>query len=46
MPEVFIWYEPKYMNRTIIMTFDYKKQNNILAAKVLYMAEGIVEIIF
>ena len=33
--------EPKYMNR-IIMTFDYKKQHNIFATKVLYMAEVII----
>ena len=29
------------MDRIIITTFDYKKQNNILAAKALYIAEEI-----
>ena len=29
------------MDRIIPMTFDYKKQNNILAAKALYIAEEI-----
>jgi hypothetical protein len=30
------------MTRIIKMTFDYKKQNNILVAKVLYMEKGII----
>ena len=29
------------MDRIIITTFDYKKHNNILAAKALYIAEEI-----